>query len=152
MQDERHNRVVTHAWRALPLALAGLLGGCAGYPAMDHGFAQVAVHDAGTHLAVVFSDGDRRAIRDYYAALPRPARARHGHNPHDPGALPPGIAKQVARGKGLPPGIAKQRLPGALERRLSPLPDGYLRVRIGADVVLMDARTQVVLDLVRDIG
>jgi hypothetical protein len=78
---------------------------------------------------------------------------KHGHNPHgDFEALPPGLQKQVRRNGHLPPGLARQRLPDDLERRLSPLPDGYVRVRIGTDIVLMDARTEIVLDLIRDLG
>jgi len=153
MQPTRWNPAVRIARPALPLVLAALVGGCAYNPAgFEPHFAQLAVRDGGTQLAVTFSDGDRRAIRDYYAALARPSRGKRGHNPHDAGALPPGIRKQIAQGKGLPPGLAKQRLPDALERRLSPLPDGYVRVRIGADIVLLNARTQVVLDLMQDIG
>jgi hypothetical protein len=143
--------------RALRLAtlasVAALAAACAEVPASTHGFAQMVLHDGGTRVAVTLSDTDRRAIRDYYAARAVPARGRHGHNPHGTAqALPPGIRKQIARGKGLPPGLDRQPLPADLERHLSPLPDGYVRLRIGTDVVLFDTRGQVVLDLVRDLG
>jgi len=143
--------------RILPLAAlavsAALASGCAEYPVAPGGFAQVMLHDGPTRVTVTFSDADRRAIRDYYAALAVPPRHGRGHNPHGaPDALPPGIRKQVAQGKGLPPGIARKRLPTDLERRLAPLPDGYVRLRVGTDVVLFDARAEVVVDLLRDLS
>jgi len=62
--------------------------------------------------------------------------------------LPPGIAKNLARGKPLPPGIAKRFLPQDLETTL-PARSGYERVIAGSDVLLIDAATQVVTDILR---
>jgi hypothetical protein len=62
--------------------------------------------------------------------------------------LPPGIAKNLARGKPLPPGIAKKRLPRALE---SALPRReYLRIQVGPDVVAIDGSGRV-LDILRGV-
>jgi len=63
--------------------------------------------------------------------------------------LPPGIAKNLARGKPLPPGIAKRYLPDGLEAQLPPRP-GYQWVVVGPDVVLIAAATGLVVDLIRD--
>src|SRR5262249_62199326 len=75
------------------------------------------------------------------------------HGGSFPGApaqpLPPGIAKNLARGKPLPPGIAKRYLPGELEAQLPPRP-GYAWVVVGTDVVLLAAATGLVVDLIRD--
>lgn len=54
-------------------------------------------------VTVVFRDSDRVTFRDYFVT-----------HKIAPQALPPGIAKNVARGKPLPPGIAKRALPADL--------------------------------------
>jgi hypothetical protein len=64
-------------------------------------------------------------------------------------SLPPGIRKKVARGKPLPPGIAKN-FPDDLRGRLPPRP-GYDWRSVGPDVVLVEAATGVVVDVLKDI-
>lgn len=138
---------------AAVVALGGF--GCAGYDASVRGLAGTLVlQDESTRIAIHFSDGDRRYVHDYYAShrASRGGKKGRGHNPHGNfDELPPGIRKQVAQGKGLPPGLAKKRLPDDLERRLSPLPDGYVRFRIGTDLVIMNTKTNVVVDILSDI-
>ncbi|WP_366064984.1 anti-virulence regulator CigR family protein [Halomonas sp. Mc5H-6] len=63
-------------------------------------------------------------------------------------ALPPGIERNLARGKPLPPGIAK-RFDGPIANELPRYP-GYEWQRVGADVVLIDAATRVVVDILVD--
>lgn len=62
--------------------------------------------------------------------------------------LPPGIERNLARGKPLPPGIAK-RFDGRLANELPRYP-GYEWERVGTDVVLIDAATRVVVDILVD--
>ena len=64
-------------------------------------------------------------------------------------SLPPGIAKNLARGKPLPPGIAKQIDP-ALARQLPYYP-GYEWRQYGTDAVLVEVGTTVVREVLRDI-
>ncbi|MGM0831384.1 MAG: anti-virulence regulator CigR family protein [Pseudomonadota bacterium] len=59
--------------------------------------------------------------------------------------LPPGLQRNVERGKPLPPGIAK-RFDGQLASQLPQYP-GYEWERVGADVVLIEAATRVVVDV-----
>ena len=66
--------------------------------------------------------------------------------------LPPGLEKQLVRNGRLPPGLQRDPLPRQLEERLSPVPSGYVRVRVGQDIVLMHARTRVILDVVYNLG
>jgi hypothetical protein len=150
-------RMGSIAGTACAAALVVALGGCAAASgALDRAYAEATADHGGTRVTVAFSDGDRQAIRAYFAARSNGRSGKshgHGHDPHgDFEALPPGLQKQVRKNGTLPPGLARERLPGDLERRLSPLPDGYVRVRIGTDIVLMDARTEIVLDLIRDLG
>ncbi|MGQ7262791.1 anti-virulence regulator CigR family protein [Vreelandella sp. V005] len=64
-------------------------------------------------------------------------------------ALPPGIQRNLERGKPLPPGIAK-RFDGRLASQLPQYP-GYEWERVGADVVLIEAATRIVVDVLVDV-
>lgn len=55
------------------------------------------------------------------------------------GTLPPGLQKRV------------QPFPEDLERRLPRLPDGYARVAIGVDVLILNRKTQRIMDVIHDI-
>ena len=139
----------------LLIAAASLvISGCQVRPAV-HARGSVVVHDGPVSVAVVFSDGDRRHIHNYYEE-----RYRHHKGKKDKKGrkgLPPGLAKRdhlppgLAKRDRLPPGLSGQRLPHELDRRLSRLPAGVIRVRIGTELVLMDERTRVVLDVITDI-
>ncbi|WP_322998110.1 anti-virulence regulator CigR family protein [Castellaniella sp.] len=66
------------------------------------------------------------------------------------GSLPPGIRKNLARGKPLPPGIAKKLVPGPLLGRL-PRYDGYEWRVAGSDLVLIAIGSAVVADILYDV-
>ncbi|MEX6504202.1 anti-virulence regulator CigR family protein [Pseudomonas zhanjiangensis] len=63
--------------------------------------------------------------------------------------LPPGIAKNLARGKPLPPGIAKN-FDGRVASQL-PHYDGYEWKRVGTDVVLVAVATGIVYEVLRNL-
>lgn len=105
----------------------------------------VTVRDEHGRVTLVFSDRDRDEIYRYYRRNLPPGLAKKE-------TLPPGLRKQLARRGTLPPGLEGQRLHRDLERRLSPLPRGYTRLRVGTDILLLDERTRVILDIVSDIG
>jgi hypothetical protein len=81
-----------------------------------------------------------RRIRAFYAE--RPAMGVE--------ALPPGIRRNLARGKPLPPGIAKKVAPPELVSIL-PLPQGYELVEVGLDVFIVEAATAVIHDILTDV-
>lgn len=58
-------------------------------------------------------------------------------------ALPPGIQKNLARGKPLPPGIAKQAVPEPLLRQL-PVYPGYEWGVYGTDLILISVATGLI--------
>ncbi len=99
---------------------------------------------------IIFSSRDRDIIRDYYgdmnSNLP-PGLAKRGGN------LPPGLQKHLQRNGTLPPGLQKRLTPFPvdLERRLPRLPDIYQRGSIGGSVVIIDRRTQRIMDVIHDI-
>lgn len=107
------------------------------------------VSDAAAEVAVVFTQDEVRIITSWYrehGSAPRGHGKGRGHN-----GLPPGIAKNLARGKALPPGIAKQRLPAGLVSVLPAPPRGYERVVVDGRVLLVEVATQLIHDALIDI-
>lgn len=64
--------------------------------------------------------------------------------------LPPGIQKNLARGKPLPPGIAKKHAPPSMLGRLPQHP-GYEWQMAGTDLVLVQIGTAIVADVLKDV-
>lgn len=92
----------------------------------------------------IIDSSSRALIEEYFRDHPQPVEA-----------LPPGIAKNVARGKPLPPGIAKRSIPDPLQtelrRRDSSVGKIVDALIVGDDVALVDAATGVVVDIIVDI-
>ncbi|MDY4367622.1 anti-virulence regulator CigR family protein [Pectobacterium brasiliense] len=65
-------------------------------------------------------------------------------------ALPPSIAKNVARGKPLPPGIAKKTLPASMINNLPYYP-GYEWRAVGKDLVLVALSTAIVTAVINGV-
>jgi len=99
-------------------------------------------------VSVRFSDDEVRIIEAWYSEHDSGARHANG-NRHSKG-LPPGIAKNLARGKALPPGIARQYLPEGLLHTLPPPPRGYERIIVDGKVLLVEIATQVIHDILSD--
>lgn len=78
-------------------------------------------------------------IRDHYQA-----------NPGGLKSLPPGIAKNLARGKPLPPGIAKQGIGEGLQTQLPEFP-GYELLLAGDNVLMVDIASQLVTDILYNV-
>ena len=99
-------------------------------------------------VGVVFSDDEIRIISAWYRD--------HGGTTHQGGGkskqkgLPPGIEKNLARGKPLPPGIAKKQLPNGLVEALPAPPRGYERIVVDGRVLLVEIATQVIHDILMD--
>ncbi|MFV0262540.1 MAG: anti-virulence regulator CigR family protein [Kluyvera sp.] len=65
-------------------------------------------------------------------------------------SLPPGIAKNLARGKPLPPGIAKKTVPGSMLNQLPYYP-GYEWQVIGDNLVLIALSTAIVTSVINGV-
>jgi hypothetical protein len=106
--------------------------------------------DSRASINISFGVHDREIIRDYYrdqySNLP-PGLAKRGGN------LPPGLQKHLERDGTLPPGLQKRvtPFPVELERRLPPLPSIYRRVVLGQIAIILDRRTQRILDIIQDV-
>jgi hypothetical protein len=99
-----------------------------------------------------FLPEERRIIEDYYRSrgpskgLP-PGLAKRG------GKLPPGLQKHLDKNGTLPPGLQKrlEPLPQDLDSRLPRLPDYWERVILERNVILVDRRTNRILDIIENI-
>jgi len=97
-----------------------------------------------------FLPEERRAIEDYYRqgskGLP-PGLAKRG------GKLPPGLQKHLDKNGQLPPGLQKrlEPLPVELDQRLPRLPEHWERVVLERDVILIDRRTNRILDIIENV-
>jgi hypothetical protein len=76
-----------------------------------------------------------------------PGLAKRGGN------LPPGLQKHLEKNGQLPPGFQKrlEPLPVDLSRQLPPLPEHWERVIVELDVILLDRRTNRILDIIEDV-
>jgi hypothetical protein len=100
-----------------------------------------------------FLPEERRIISDYYRGakttkkgLP-PGLAKRG------GKLPPGLQKQLEKNGQLPPGLQKrlEPLPSSLNARLPSIPEYWERVIVERDVILLDRRTNRILDIIENV-
>ena len=66
-------------------------------------------------------------------------------------SLPPGIRKNLAKGKKLPPGIAKKvKLPVVVLNNLN-ISNNYNLIVVGSDLLLVDPVRDLVLDIIQNI-
>jgi hypothetical protein len=101
-----------------------------------------------------FMAEERRMIEEYYhqgkkqkqKGLP-PGLAKRGGN------LPPGLQKQLHKNGRLAPGLQKrlEPLPVGLDRRLPRLPEYWERVILERDIILVDRRTDRILDIIENV-
>lgn len=105
---------------------------------------------------IVFDAVARRLIHEYYG-VPyhggKPGKVKGGPPPGlaKKASLPPGLQRQLDERGRLPPGLRGRGLPGDLESRLPHLPAGYRRVIVDHDVLLIEAATGVILDVIFDV-
>ncbi len=106
-----------------------------------------ALHAKKKPRPVSFLPEERQIIIEFFhsqsTGLP-PGLAKRG------GDLPPGLQKHLVRNGTLPPGLQKrlQPFPVELERRLSRLPRLWVRVILGRHAILLERRTNRILDLI----
>jgi hypothetical protein len=99
-----------------------------------------------------FLPEERRIIEHYFRSsgpskgLP-PGLAKRG------GKLPPGLQKHLEKNGRLPPGLQKrlEPLPQDLNLRLPRLPDYWERVILERNVILIDRRSNRILDIIENV-
>lgn len=102
--------------------------------------------DAGGREAVLAILEREGIDRDFVLDVLR----RYGVVAASQSGLPPGIARNVARGKPLPPGIAKRHAPPTLTARL-PSIEGHEWLQVGRDLVLVAAGTAVIVEILAEV-
>ena len=98
---------------------------------------------------VVFSKDEVSVIASWYRD--HGSTAKQKKRGKKSGSLPPGIAKNLERGKPLPPGIAKQYLPDSLVHQLPAPPRGFERIVVDGKVLLVEVATRVIHDILTDV-
>ena len=90
---------------------------------------------------VVFTGKDRDVVREYFRGHPSFVASK--------GPLPKGLAKKLERGKPLPPGWRERMvaLPVEVETYLPPEPPWVQRGYVDGSVVLLDTRSNLVIDV-----
>ena len=150
--DMKIENIMRHI--TLALSVLVLVTGCHTAPRVTEGSVEVASHDA--RLKLYFTDRERESIYTHYEkAKKHKKKHKNKHKQMPPGLakkkhLPPGLQKQLVRNGTLPPGLQGRGLPMDLERHMHRLPDDYIRVIVGSDIVLMNKRTRVIFDVMLD--
>ena len=104
----------------------------------------------GGGVSLSFDSGQERIIREWFLN-------RSNLNGLPPGlrrsSLPPGLQRHIQRNGTLPPGLQRRLhpLPWELEVRLPTLLDGWGRVILGRDVLLIELATSKIVDLLRNV-
>ena len=129
------------------ILLASNLTGCTTTPKIDSGSIEVRTEDISAKVA--FNEKDREIIKSYYSHKKKSKRMPPGLAKKD--TPPPGLQKHIVKHGELPPGLKKRSLPYELENSLTPLPKGFVRLKVGGDVVLMNEKTRIVVDVVFDL-
>jgi hypothetical protein len=138
----------TFKWALLICICTAALTGCVA-PYGTSG--RVVVHDDHGMIDIAFSDHDRALLREHYGYKHKSKKKGLPPGLAKKDKLPPGLQKQLVRRGELPPGLQYNRLPYELERRLSRIPEGYLRVMIGGSFVLFNEHTRVIFDVIHDL-
>jgi hypothetical protein len=129
------------------VVLSVFFAGCMTTPTVDSG--EVAIETEDMRVVMVFSDNDRSRIREYYSKTGESKTVPPGLAKKK--KLPPGLQKHIEKNGQLPPGLEGRRLSSGLERNLSRLPAGFVRLQVGGDIVLLNEKTRVVLDVIWDV-
>ena len=129
------------------VVISALMAGCATTPTVDSG--EIAIETENMRAVVVFSDSDRGKIRHYYRNAKKGKKMPPGLAKKQ--ELPPGLQKHIEKNEKLPPGLEGRKLPQDLEGTLPHLPAGFVRIQVGGDIVLLNEKTKVVLDVIWDV-
>jgi Ni/Co efflux regulator RcnB len=146
--SRREKVIKASIWALLSCLLVFAFGGCLNAPSNASG--RVVIEDDHGMIDIAFSDHDRSIIREYYGSANKANNKPLPPGLAKKGKVPPGHQKQFMRQAQLPQDLQYQRLPNDLEYRLSPLPEGYLRVMIDGSFVLFNEKTRVIFDVIQE--
>lgn len=96
-----------------------------------------------------FNDEHRTQARQYYSQTYSNAqKCPPGLAKKQNGCMPPGQAKKWAVGQPVPQGVTVYSVAQPVLRQLPPAPYGYRYARIGSDIVLVQQRNNVIVDII----
>ena len=122
------------------------LHGCVTIPDVRNG--EIRIYNESSNDKIYFSKHDRKFIKNYY---------KHHKKAKANKKLPKGLAKKEHLPYGLrkldklPSGLNGRRLPADLESNLVRLPKGYIRVVVYSDIVILNERTRIAVDIIHDV-
>lgn len=118
-------------------------GAQAGTPATMTAGSQVSIS-----VGAVFGTQDRATVQAYYGdRYAQAQRCPPGLAKKNNGCLPPGQAKKYVVGQPLPAEVVWYPVPPVLVQRLPVLPPDHGYVRVGADVLILNRSTRLVVDV-----
>lgn len=119
-----------------------------------HGLAQDQKHmmKSSTSRSSYFSAERSQKVREYLASHRSGGNCPPGLAKKNNGCQPPGQAKPWQRGRPLPADVPYYDVPSALLYELGNTPAGQQIVRVGTDLLLIDAGTRMVVDALEDLG
>lgn len=103
-------------------------------------------HGKGKHKESKHHDQDQDSLVVVHLSYDQARRIAYNNQAIGYASLPPGIRKNLARGKPLPPGIAKRGVPPAVLAQLPAYP-GYEWQVAGSDLVLVSLATAVIAEV-----
>jgi hypothetical protein len=135
---------------------------CLVWPLAQPAAASDAIDTTREIAAAVFTEVEKRVIRDYYRQRHagsaghkngKPKKSKQGLPPGlaKKDRLPPGLQKQLQRNGRLPPGLAKRDLPADLVYRLPHRSLRYERVIADSRVLLVERASGVIADIISDL-
>lgn len=99
-------------------------------------------------VGAVFGDQDRATVQAYYGdRYAQAKRCPPGLAKKNNGCLPPGQAKKYIVGQPLPADVVWYPVPPVLVQRLPALPTNHAYVRVGADVLILNRSSRLVVDV-----
>ncbi len=161
-EDDMRGKII-HAIRIPALVIAGFLAASSAYadkPAWagkgkhqdkeaqdQQGERDARKPEAGAY----FTDKQRAAAHEYYAAQFKGGRCPPGLAKKNNGCMPPGQAKKWATGKPLPREVVYYEVPPPVIEKLGPPPSGHRFVRVASDILLIAVGTGMVIDAIEDL-
>lgn len=121
----------------------------------DQGRARVVVPNQVVvpYQQVVIIERDRDAMRTYYRNEYAAGRCPPGLAKKNNGCLPPGQVDRAWRvGQPLPPEVVYYPLPPDLYAQLTPPPYGYKYVRVDNNVMLINATSRLIAQILANVG
>ncbi len=103
-------------------------------------------------IEIRFGGDYRQTVREYYAQQSHGGKCPPGLAKKNNGCMPPGQARKWQRGHAIPRDVVMYDLPQDLVIRLGMPPAGHRYVRVAADILLIAAGTNMVVDAIADLG